>query len=470
MGITIRPSSCIRQSAPRAGFFGLLLLLLLAAAGDVLPAGGTAWAGDLSYPEVLREALQSSSRIRMKKAEVLVSEAAYRQSLASLYPGIHLNSRTERFETLTKDSGFRTIYGEVIGGNVDEWRSSVYLIGEYPISNWYKKLPATWYYQKRVEASEYDAQVETKRIAGELTDIYGAVSEGTIKLRYGSAIVRNLEEALSVRREAHAAGEMSREELLKAEADLAEAQMELSAASVSYLESLARLSVHTGRTYEDDARFETLQWEDRPVPKDILRRAESTPEYQCRRKELDALRDKAVAARNDDFPDIVLYGRYDFYGNSAAFYESWRDMQDISCNAGIYLSIPIFDGFGRKWEREKTLREIRKQEESVKSVASEKTRDLEALSRSLSERAKTVDHYRRLAARYRQVLDIARGARYFGERGAADILAVEKEVLSVERDLKVAENGRAVTEKKLFIEADFNLFMKEFHGNGSDLR
>ena len=144
-------------------------------------------------------------------------------------------------------------------------------------------------------------------------------------------------------------------------------------------------------------------------------------------------------------------------------------MEEISYNAGLFLSIPLFDGFARKWERQKVLREIKRQEESIQSLKSEKTKDLEALHAGLSEQSRTVEHYRKLAARYRQVIEIARGAKLLGERSVVEIAETEKEALFIERDLKVAENTMAAMEKRLFIESDYRNFMRDYYGNGSDM-
>jgi hypothetical protein len=81
-----------------------------------------------------------------------------------------------------------------------------------------------------------------------------------------------------------------------------------------------------------------------------------------------------------------------------------------------------------------------------------------------------VEHYRKLAARYRQVIEIARGAKRLGERSVMDIAETERETLSIERDLKVAENAMALTEKKLLIESNYRNFMRDYYGNGSDRR
>ncbi|HPC74122.1 MAG TPA: TolC family protein [Syntrophales bacterium] len=414
--------------------------------------------------------MKHSARLRMKQAEVEIAEASYQHSLSSLYPGFSLNSRLERFETLTKNGEVQTIYGQVIGGNVDEWRSSVYLLGEYLLSNWYKKGYQSKYYRGLVDAAGFDVEMEAKKLVLELTASYGTVSECFIKVRYEGEIVRKLQEAVALRQRAYESGEISYEEFLKSEAGLAAAEKEQSADRMQLKQSLARLSALTGKEYSESIHVEPIPPESLSYSGEIMKDVENMPEYRYRQKEKEALQHRATAARNDFFPDIGIYGRYDFYGNKRELSGAFKDMEEISYNAGFFLSIPLFDGFARKWERQKVLREIKRQEASIQSLKADKSKELEALHAGLSEQGRTVEHYRKLAARYRQVIEIARGAKRLGERSVMDIAETEKESLSIERDLKVAENAMALTEKKLLIESNYRNFMRDYYGNGSDRR
>ena len=448
-----------RQTLIAAGVIFLLVFLKpLHAQGD-----------NLTYRDAVHDAIKQSSRLRVKQAEIEISEASYKQSLSHLYPGLSLNSRLERFETLTKDGEIRTIYGQVIGGDVDEWRSSVYLAGEYLLSNWYKKGYHAKYYRELVDDARFDAQVESKKLVLDVTGIYSALSESFIKIRYEGEIVGKLREAVTLRKKAYESGEISHEEYLKSEAALAAAEKDQSADRMQLRQNLARLSALTGRDYSGDIYIEPIPQGAVSLTGEIMKDVEGMPEYKYRQKEKDALQHKATASRNDFFPDVGIYGRYDFYGNRSDLSNALHDMEEVSYNAGVFLSIPLFDGFARKWERQKVLREIKRQEETIQSLKSEKVKELEALHAGLSEQARTVEHYRKIAARYRQVLGIARGAKLLGERNVVDIAETEKEALSIERDLKVAENAMAAIEKKLFIESDYRNFMREYHGNGSDI-
>ena len=173
-------------------------------------------------------------------------------------------------------------------------------------------------------------------------------------------------------------------------------------------------------------------------------------------KELEANKLKAKAAANNFWPDISLYGRYDYYGSNTNSMESaFSDMRETSYAAGILINIPLFDGGVRAWERKRNIYEVRRQEESVKAVMEEKARDIKTLHAGYRELSKSLTHYSYLVDRYEKMLEITRKARGLGERSVMDIMEMEKEALGVERDLKVTEQAMAAYEKRLVLETDF---------------
>jgi outer membrane protein TolC len=438
----------------------------------VLPAVGLSpsCAETLTYKTAIRDALHISARIKVKVEDVNISDATYRQNFAGLYPEISINSRFERYENLDKrpGQGLDTISGEVIGGGVSAWRSSIYLWGQYYISHWYKKRLEANYYEKLIDARGYDCDAEVKRVLKELTDIYSALAEGDIKLKYGSEIVTRLQAVLSLKMKAFAGGQVSYEDVVKAEAEVASAEKEIAAIRKEFKENLERLYSYTGKAYGENVEVERFISDGKKQFADVPRLIEETPEYKARMRELEALRFKEKAAANNFWPDISLYGRYDYYGNNVdSMNSSMRDIRESSYAAGMFITLPLFDGGVRKWERKRNLYEIRKQEETINAVMEEKNRDIKTLAAGYAELSRALRHYRKLADQYQKVLEITQKAHTLGERSVMDIAEMEKETLTVERDLKVTEHAMAAHEKRLAIETDYKNFITEHYGNGA---
>lgn len=440
----------------------------LAALLTLAPGWAFAAGGSLSYEGAVGEALRYSARLKVKKEEIHLNEASWRQSLSSLYPTLALNGRLERFANLAGPTGIGTINGQVVGGLQDEWRSSVFVLGEYTLSNWFKKRYESHYYERLTEASIYDSEAEKKKVVLEVTDLYGSLAEGAIRLRYLGQMIDRMKEAVSLRVAAHREGEISREDLLRAEVQVVDLEKERTEAARQFKETLTRLTLYTGVEYDEDVAVQGLgaaaEVAERPEPE----RVEQTPEYRAKRKEVEAQQEKGRAARNNLLPDVGVYGRYDFYGRNPEMYDSMKDVDKNSWNAGVYISIPLFDGGLRKWERERAAREIRRQEEALRALRQEKGRDSAGLFVKLRELDRTIAQYRQLLVRYEKLLAIASGAAALGGRSRAELLESGKEALAVERDMEVYVNQRAVAVRKYRLETDFASAMGDLDGNGTD--
>ncbi|MBU1052974.1 MAG: TolC family protein [Proteobacteria bacterium] len=422
----------------------------------------------LTYHDAVKNTLNNSARIRVKIEEINISNATYRQNFAGLYPEITANSRFEKYENLDKNNnqGIKSISNEIIGGETNAWRSSMYLWGQYYLSHWYKKRFEVGYYEKLKDASYYDCDIETKKLLLELTDAYSAAAEGKIKIGYAEKTLKLLQSILNLKENAFAGGQTAYEDVLKAEAEIADTKRQISSLKKELNENLERLRSYIGMDYSNELEFELLASDSRMQIVSFTKLIENTPEYKARMVELEALRLKEKADANNYLPDISLYGRYDYYGNDPDNLEgSMRDIRETSYSAGILISLPLFDGGVRNWERKKSIFELRRQEETIKAVIEEKGRDIKTLYAGYVELSKSLEHYKKLYDRYSKILDITKMANGFGERSMIDIMEVEKDALAVLRDLKIAQHAVAIYEKRLALETDYKQFISEYYGN-----
>jgi len=449
-----------RRAGNKRGFLRAVLAVLPLLLGST-GAGGES----LTWEGVVGEALRHSSRIGVKSEEILIHEASRKQSLSVLFPAVSVGGRVERFERLDRRDSLGTIHGEVIGGLQSEWRSSVYLLGEYTLSNWLKKRHESLYYERLGEASVQDRDAERKRIALEVTDLFGSLVEGSVRVGYLDRMIGKMKESLSLRSESYAAGEISYEDLVRAEVQVVELEKERADAHRQFRETLERLTAFTGREYGDvsveamspaDARIEGTAGP--AIPERVV----DSPEFRARQKELDAARERERGAGNNRLPDVSIYGRYDLYGRNPEVSDALRDIEKTSYNAGFFISLPVFDGGLRKWERERTRREVRKQEALLRATKDEKRKDSASLLARMRELDRSLDRFRRLESRYRKLLAIAAAAEALGARSRAEILEGEKDALAVYRDLKVLETQRAVAGRKYRFETDFDAAMEPF--------
>ena len=423
----------------------------------------------ITYRDVIEAAIRSSAGLKVKEQDIKIAHAAYRQAFAGLYPELTLTGRLERYENLDKDTrDIQSVNSEVVGGQ-SSWRSLAYLSGQYEISSWYKKRYEASYYQKLRDAAVFDCSTESKKLARDMTDLFGRLAEGKVRLRYGGEIIKALQDLVDLRNQSLAGGEASREEVIKAESDLESAEREQATLMKELRENLEALNSYTAKSYAATDEIESLNAEtDHEAAEPTMHQIEDAPELKARRKELEALQLKAKSTFNNYLPDVSMYGRYDYYGSDTdSMNNALREIRESGYNAGILISLPIFDGGARKWERVKTSEEIKKQEESIRAAIEERKRELRTSYAGYTELSRALTHYRKLAEQYEKLRVISGKAAALGQRSRADLLEMERDYLQIVRDLKVTETTLGVYQKRLAIESDYGSFMREFYGNGS---
>ena len=427
------------------------------------------WAGALTYRDVLLDSINYSASLRVKAEDINISNAQYRSNYAGLHPVINLTGRAERYENLDNrnDGNLYSINNEVVGGSSSAWRSGFYLFGQYYLSHWYKKRHEVGYYEKMRDSSVHQCEIELKKIIKEVTEIFSAIVEGKIKLEYSGKILNRLSKIYIVKKEAFGAGQFSCEDVLKAESDAISMEKETAKTRKELDENLERLSKYTGKRYSiPDTDVVNLVISGLPSISSENSAVERMPEYQAHRKELEAVKTRERAIANNYLPDASLYARYDFYGsNPEGLDYAINDMRQSAYNVGLMISIPLFDGGVKKWQRRQSLYEIRKQEESMRQVINEKNMDLKILRSGHAEVFKPFNHYKKLNDQYRKMIDISNKARSLGERSKLDVMELEKDALAVERDFRIEEHSVAIYEKQIALEMDYKSYVSEYNGD-----
>jgi outer membrane protein TolC len=417
----------------------------------VLWLNSLSFAETFTYEKILKLAIENSPILKAKSYDVEISSLSYKQSYANILPQFSVSNRVERFENLTETTGFITVGGQVIGGQPDEWRTTIYLTEEYYLSNWYKKLPEINYYEKLKEHLIFDCYSELKRLIKDVLNSYSALIEAQIKLNYSNMILNQLKEIQSLKKSMYEKGEISYEEILKTEAEIEAMLKEQTELTRQYRIALLKISELTGRKFSHEDTFQEIELKGnfKLVEPDI----ETFPEFKAQLKQKEAQEERLKIAKRNFLPDVVLYTRYDLYGSSYYnFRETLDNLRKTAFTAGIFLTMPIFDGGRLYWEKQKAFLELKKHEERIRQVKQEKSREIQSFCLSYTELKNTLKRYENLMKYYQKILDIAEKAYTLGEKSKLEILETKKDIASIQRDVKVTENSLANLEKKLEIE------------------
>jgi outer membrane protein TolC len=424
----------------------------------------------LDYRTVILDSIGHSASVRVKSEDVCISNAQYRNNFAGLYPEIKLGGRAERYENIDHrdNTDVNSIGNEIIGGNQSAWKSSLSVSAQYYLSHWYKKIFEAGYYEKLRDTSIHECESELKKTVRDVTDLFRKIVEAKTRLIYAGEILTRLNEILKLKTKASAEGQFSYEDILKAQADVFNTQKDIAGIRKDIRENFVSLSNYTGKSYSDDMEIATLSYNHLPDVVDETGIIAQTPEYKARQMELEAFRSKKKSVSANFLPDILIYGRYDLFNSSPnSLDDSLKDVRPTDYSVGLYVNLPLFDGGARKWDREKTLHELKKAEENARLVFNEKNREIKTLQIGYAELSKSYAHYKKLGEQYEKIIDINRKSQILGERSNLDILELEKDALTVERDLKIVEHALAVYEKQVSLELNFNAFTGEYGGNGT---
>ncbi len=425
----------------------------------------------LDYRDVITDSIGYSATLRVKHEDVYISNAQYRSNFAGLFPEIRLGSRAERYENIDdhNNTDVNMIGNEVIGGSQSAWKSSVSVTGQYYVSNWYKKIFEAWYYEKLRDTSLHECETEIKKMIREVTDIFRSLAEGEIKLKYASEILTRINEISRMKKEASASGQFSYEEVLKAQTDVLNMEKEMTGINKDFREGFEKLGNYTGKSYPVDTEIIPLPLNSKlSIPDETNVLIEQTPEYKARKNETEAFKFKDKSVGNNFLPDISIYGRYDLYNSSPHnMDDSLGYIRPTDYSVGIYISLPLFDGGVRRWEREKTLHELKKAEENARLVFNEKNKEIKTLQIGYAELSKSYTHYQKINEQYKKIMEINKKSQDLGEVSSLDIMELEKDTLLAERDMKIIELALAVYEKQLSLEFNFNEFAGEYGGNGT---
>jgi outer membrane protein TolC len=438
--------------------------------GAVLICGNRpGWAGVLTYRNAVNDSINYAASLRVKAEDIRISDAQYRSNSAGMFPEINISGRAERYENLDhrNDIAINTIDNEVVGGSQSAWRSAFYLSGQYYFSHWYKKRHEVNYYEKLRDSSVHQCEIELKRMIKEVTEIFGGIAEGKIKLQYSDKILHRLYGIYTLKKKAFAAGQFAYEDVLKAESDAINMEKETAKSRKDLSEYLERLSNYTGERYSiQDTQIVNLRVDGLPSATDETRAIEGMPEFRAQQKQLEAIRAKEKATGNNYLPDVSLYARYDFYNSSPYGLDyAMNDVRQSAYNVGLLISIPLFDGGVKKWQRKQSFYETKKQEESVRAAITEKNKDLKTLRAGYVEVSRSFNHYKKLNGQYQKMMDINSKALSLGERSQLDIMELEKDAFIVERDFVIAEHSVAIYEKQMALELDYKNYVSEYNGD-----
>jgi len=347
-----RHGSSISRWSVRSLLLAAVLLAVMFASGPPAVGAGETLPrieGPLTKEQVVTLALEHSRRVKASGADQRAMASMKRESLAGFFPQVSMNGYLV-YQNMT--SNIYNSAGDSMARNF-----------QLAPTNRFRDLnfTAMWpifsggrtYYGYRAAYARAEAAILMLRgteieVAMQARLDYIAAVREQENARVTGELLRQTEERLRVSREEFAAGRVARFNVLRDEAELANAiQMDTVARNQAELALIALkttlgVDLTSPITLSEPLKYETLKVS---VADGVREAQEKNPEVQSAVKEVEAAAAEVRAALGRYFPEISATWMYD-----------WQRMRNKDepfekpegYSAGLVITIPLFDGFMRE--------------------------------------------------------------------------------------------------------------------------
>ena len=310
--------------------------------------------GPLGMEEAVDLALTKNLRVKAAAADAKTMDSMRREALAPFWPQLSANGY---FNDQRMAPNVYTSAGTTMARNYQVFEADRNRVGNftamYPLfsglRDWYGYQGAA----RRAEAGKEMLRAAEVDVAMQARVDYVSALRESENARVTADLVRDLEERVRVSREALDAGRIPRFQLLRDEAELANAvQMDAMARSraeqaLVTLKTTLGIDLASPVTLADRLEF---------VAADVsveqgLREAERQPEVQAAVRQREAAEADVRSAYGNYFPQLSVSYMYDWaWARNRSEGDDMRGRSDSSqgYSAGLVVTLPVFDGFMRE--------------------------------------------------------------------------------------------------------------------------
>ena len=299
----------------------------------------------LTFGEAKKIALDKNRNLEISELDVKKAEIAMRESWASFYPSIELQSSYTRllsvpqFEMPTGDG--RTQYISL--GYPDNFRNSLQV--SFPVFTFGKRFMAKGIGEKSKDMRILNHEAEKINLIKDLITVFYGVVSAEEGLKIAENALERSEDHLRTARIQYNQGRITKLELLSAETEFNSGKTELLNArngvdrAKSALNMMLGFPLDTVIDVEGEARIEIDTFNLDSLNSWALSKR---PEI----KSMEKLNELARLSENMQYltflPDIVFIGSFS-YDKPIGFLNEW----DNDMSATIVFSLPVFQGFSR---------------------------------------------------------------------------------------------------------------------------
>lgn len=337
------------KSVPGSQSISILVLLALA----VGPLGAPASAADaphrLALDDCLRLAAQKQPLLSAAAAGVSAATAAVGEARAPFWPQVDLSSGYHRWQRRAFLPSGLTLPGHSLPeliGPLDDWNGG--LSSQLTLYDAGQRRAVLDAARARLASAQDDAEATRADVRLSVESAFYALAEADDLRGVAARNLARSESHLALARARHAAGAVPQVDVLRTQAEVADARLQVIAARSRVRTAAGQLNTAMGRPAETPIAIEPPHADVPPpdmadIEAAVRRAIADRPELKSGQKLLAAARAGVDAARATRAPRVQADGSFGW--NDTAFLPQTKEWQ-----IGISVDLPVFDA-GRRAQR-----------------------------------------------------------------------------------------------------------------------
>ncbi|MCX5805958.1 MAG: TolC family protein [Proteobacteria bacterium] len=339
------------------GFYRALWLLNLLTAITLSPFHIFA-AQTLDLEGVTERALKNAHEVKLSGIDIDISQAMKKRAYSLYYPTLSARWNSEYAKDLSGGTPQVTVVGDTIIGDNTKYQSSLSLAASYTLFDFGSTGRKVLIAKKDVDAKRTVFIQQVRDIKIRVLNLYTDLLIVSKELEAKMELLSLYKELSLTKERLYSAGTISKIEVVDEALKAVKTLDAIDNLKLRLKALLQDLSFYTGDSYDADSlRIQEFQGHNEDYANDF--NAEKSPEFKIYGLEIEKKKAELDILKREQLPQFGLYSRYVWYGQDRDNYDtSVKDLRERNYYVGISATMPIFEGFKRSADMEKTALEI----------------------------------------------------------------------------------------------------------------